>query len=207
MINFPPTGSDRCHRVPTAGPSSHESGATRGALIPHARALLHQARPAGGPRAAAPKPSRPRSLQPRTSRSPATSYLPGPAARPAQPPARPPAGATAAAQALPAGDPAPGPAPPGAGDPGERPSSPLGPRALGTAPGAPGSGHWSGGASPWCPRASPGPGSFLGSQVPHLGSSRRPLMPGQTSSRAKREKGPWRYPRADEVGVFKVGLR
>lgn len=160
------------------------------------------------------EPPRP-SLAARASRSPRAraprSLLPALRRQPraaARSPSRPPAGAAEAAPARPAGDPAPGPAPPGAGDPGEGLSAPLGPAATGTAPGAPGQGRWSGGASPWCPRASPGPGSFLGFQFWHLvprARSSRPHLPGQTSPGAKGEKGSHGHPRSDG-GVFKVGL-
>lgn len=60
--------------------------------------------------------------------------------------------------------PPPRPASPRAGD--------RGTRASGAALGAPDSRHWSGGASRWCPRASPKCGSFRGFQFWHPGALR-----------------------------------
>lgn len=75
-------------------------------------------------------------------------------------------------------DPAPGPAPVARVIPGGGPVAPSVP-ALGAAPGAPGPGHWLGGASRPCPPASSGPGPSWGSSSPTqpLGPP-RPLQPG-----------------------------
>lgn len=211
-----PTGDDQLspHRLRSLPSRAHRRPSLptraerpREPFIPHARALLRRARPAGGQRAAAPEPGRPRSPQPGASERPGASYLPRRAARPAPPPARPPAGATAAAPALPAGDPAPGPAPPGAGDPGERPSSPLDPGGLGNRPGGARVGHWSGGASRWCPRASPGPGSFLG--IPGLVPRGRPgqqaIYARSDFSKGQKGEGTFEIPHGGWlVGVFKL---
>lgn len=141
----------------------------------------------------------------RAPRSPGRPSVPGPLTCPGEPPAlrrRP--------LALP---PAP-PRPPRLYPPGIPPPAPprlaqviLGrgrarpsiPGAWGTAPGAPG---WDTGvaAPPGGVLALlPGLGPFWGFQVWYLGDAQasRPSMPGQTSPRAKREKGPLRYPTAD----------
>lgn len=87
-------------------------------------------------------------------------------------------------------DPAPGPAPSRAGVPGRGPVAPSVP-ALGAAPGAPGSGHWLGGASWPCPHASPGPGPSWGSSSP----SPVPRSTKATSARAEREKELYKHSR------------
>lgn len=75
-------------------------------------------------------------------------------------------------------DPAPGPAPSRAGDPGRGPVAPSVP-ALGAAPGAPGPGHWLGGASRPCPQLLPAQ-VLLGVPVrpPQPLGPPRPLQPG-----------------------------
>lgn len=200
MINFPPTGSDRCPRAHTAGPPSQRersdpgnpSSPTPGLSFAERGRQVDSEPPRVSPAARAP-------------RSPGRPSVPGPLTCPGEPPAlrrRP--------LALP---PAP-PRPPRLYPPGIPPPAPprlaqviLGrgrarpsiPGAWGTAPGAPG---WDTGvaAPPGGVLALlPGLGPFWGFQIWYLGDAQasRPSMPGQTSPRAKREKGRLRYPTAD----------
>lgn len=159
MINFPPPATAALAHTPQALPPT-KVGATLGPLLPlPPPALLRGARPAGGQQAAGPGLGRrgcpgPRHPGPLTcsceSHAPAGCGL----GLPLAPPPPPPPGL------YPPGDPASGPprpAPPRAGDPDARASGPV--------LGAPDSGPWSDGASPWRPLASPGPGSFWGFQL------------------------------------------
>lgn len=153
-INFPPPATAALAHTPQALPPT-KVGATLGPLLPPPPpAPLRGARPAGGQQAAGPGLGRRGSPGPRhpgpltcsrESHAPAGCGL----GLPLAPPPLPPPGLN------PPGDAASGPprpAPPRAGDPGAPASGPV--------LGAPDSGPWSGGASPWRPRASPGPGSF-----------------------------------------------
>lgn len=148
MIIFPLPATAPLAHTPQALPPT-KMGATLGPLMPALShpALLRGARLAGGHHLGGAAV---------VSSDPEASYLLARVPRAGRLPAQPPAGATAAARALPAWGPRLRPAPPRAGD--------LGVPASGPALGAPDSGRWSGGASPWRPRASPGSGSFWGFQ-------------------------------------------